>query len=293
MKKPYFFIIGAARAGTTTLHKTLDKHPNIFMSKPIKEPMHFCEKKYNPHPETETWNGYKKQFRGASCEDVLGESSTIYLYSSVAARRISDRISNPKIVAQLRNPLSRAKSHYRRRKRLGREQLSFNEAVLAEIRGERQVSGDPNALYVSRSLYARQLEPYYDIFNENNIMVTKFSDFSDEPKKVLNRLCDFLGVKAFDSVRVKVLNKGTKWKFPILYKILTSESRIKKLMVSCLPKNFRKYIADKIRVDWNISEKKVDVCVSDEVRERFDSLIEQEVRQLHALTGVDFSNWLS
>ena len=38
---PNFFVIGAAKSGTTSLHNYLAQHPKVFMS-PVKEPNYFA-----------------------------------------------------------------------------------------------------------------------------------------------------------------------------------------------------------------------------------------------------------
>ena len=52
---PDFFIPGAPKCGTTTLHDLFDKHPKISMSK-IKEPGYWKNKKFNDFSETEISN---------------------------------------------------------------------------------------------------------------------------------------------------------------------------------------------------------------------------------------------
>ncbi|MBN2394957.1 MAG: sulfotransferase [Candidatus Atribacteria bacterium] len=42
MTIPNFFLVGAAKAGTTSFYNYLNQHPEIYMC-PIKEPHYFCK----------------------------------------------------------------------------------------------------------------------------------------------------------------------------------------------------------------------------------------------------------
>src|SRR6185369_8360971 len=119
---PNFFLIGAAKAGTTALYNCVNQHPEIFMS-PVKEPHYFTFEgeipvfegpggDYFPRVAIHRPIDYISLFSGASNQKVIGEASTTYLSSPVAAFRIKKSAPEAKIVALLRQPADRAYSQY-------------------------------------------------------------------------------------------------------------------------------------------------------------------------------------
>ena len=47
LKRVNFFVIGAAKCGTTTLHARLNRHPQVFLS-PLKEPNYHSRADLDP-----------------------------------------------------------------------------------------------------------------------------------------------------------------------------------------------------------------------------------------------------
>src|SRR5262249_9136446 len=113
---PNFFIVGAAKAGTTSLHALLRAHPEVFMSMP-KEPHHFCQVE-PPHElpwhfESHTDPArYLKLFRGAHGFKAIGEGSTSSMWHPEVPARIRQRVPHARILIALRDPIQRAYSHY-------------------------------------------------------------------------------------------------------------------------------------------------------------------------------------
>ena len=121
MIMPNFLLIGAAKAGTSSLYGYLKQHPQIYMS-PIKEPRFFALE-----GETLNFNGptrginqtsintleaYSQLFQKVTTEKAIGEASTIYLSSPKAPERIKHYLPDVKLIAILRDPSERAFSSY-------------------------------------------------------------------------------------------------------------------------------------------------------------------------------------
>src|SRR5256885_14863107 len=113
---PDFFIVGHAKSGTTALYEMLRQHPQIYMPD-HKEPWFFARS--NPHPQTEgersiaftgrrmeTLEDYLALFAAAKADQLLGEASTSYLWSTTAAKAIADVQPTARIIAILREPAS-------------------------------------------------------------------------------------------------------------------------------------------------------------------------------------------
>jgi hypothetical protein len=113
---PNLFIVGAAKAGTTSLYHYLAQHPDIYMA-PVKEPHFFS--RIHPAPELEAFfphvsdeADYLSLFANAHAETVRGEASTSYLSHPDVADAIWQKRPEAKIVIMLRDPVERAYSNY-------------------------------------------------------------------------------------------------------------------------------------------------------------------------------------
>jgi hypothetical protein len=196
LRLPGFIIAGAPRAGTTWLYHLLDCHPEIAMAKPVRpEPKFFLNDeiygKGMAHYAS-TW--FEPLPRGR----LLGEKSTNYLESAVAASRIAKDLPGIKLVFILRDPVSRAWSNYRWTVMNQMESRDFLVAL-------KQENGQPTALpphlryarpydYFARGLYHRMLKPYFELFPREDILCLFYEDIERNPDRLVSDLHDFLGV---------------------------------------------------------------------------------------------------
>lgn len=138
MTMPNFLIVGAQKAGTTSLHYYLKQHPQIYM-RPRKEP-HFFEGMhwdfYRPGRimlAVTDLADYQALFEGVTDEKAIGEASASYLYSPKAPTLIKRSIPDARLIAILRNPPDRAYSNFLHCVRGGRESIvDFAEALRVE-----------------------------------------------------------------------------------------------------------------------------------------------------------------
>lgn len=196
-QKPDFIIAGAPRSGTTWLYHLLDRHPQIFMNKPIKpEPKFFL---IDEIYETGLEHYLKKYFPNAPKEKMWGEKSTNYLENSVAATRIYENLPGIKLIFILRHPVDRAFSNYLWSRMNGLEQEDFATAIEQEDVRLRNLPKDWKYSrpydYFARGLYVKHLRPYFDLFSQDQILVLKFEDISIDPEKLTARIHQFLGVQ--------------------------------------------------------------------------------------------------
>src|SRR5262249_39324802 len=132
---PNFFVIGAPKAGTTSLYEYVAQHPDVYMS-PVKEPAYF-KPRHPPGGEDaepeDRLAAYVALFDGVAGEHVVGEATPSYLQSASAAARIRDAVPDARLVAVLRNPVDRAYSGYSMRVQQGTEDRTFVEAMDVEL----------------------------------------------------------------------------------------------------------------------------------------------------------------
>ncbi len=212
-----FVIIGAMKSGTTSMHRYLSGHPDIFMSD-IKEPGLFLNRDSHVRAIRSNSELLDKMFQGYDGERVVGESSTHYTkrpnIGSEAPENIKKARPNMKIVYIIRNPLERILSQYLhnlRRKYLSK--LDFNPkakeilgqylsnvgaAVEHNLNSEEMLN---NRHYLRVSLYHYQLSNYFKYFDREQIKVIIFEDFIRHPDKTLSGMYEFLGVTGRRSKR--------------------------------------------------------------------------------------------
>lgn len=219
---PDFLIIGAAKAGTTSLVEYLSQHPGVYFT-PIKEPhffsrdikpenfnqryydnvvvdleKYFSQKPLRPIFEAYVRNEeqYKQLFEAADAYQVKGEASTTYLYSKEAAQNIYQTAPEAKIIAILRNPLERAYSHYLMALKFGFTSVSFMEA-LQEDQFKPEKGWGISELFLELGLYYEQLKRYYDNFPSRQIQILFQDELYEEPYLTLERITEFLGLSSF------------------------------------------------------------------------------------------------
>jgi hypothetical protein len=199
---PDFVIIGAGRAGTTSLYQYLAQHPEVYVS-PTKETNYFA---YDPTRSTEdieeagdlfpvrSAQAYMELFQARTTEKAAGEASPRYLFTEGTERRIKAAVPDVRIVAILRDPVDRAYSAYLKYVRDGVERRSFGEAVEDELAGRyaRSFSGIRN--YLRIGLYSQHLARYHAHFPREQMTVLLFDDFQSNPEGTMTRLFRFLGV---------------------------------------------------------------------------------------------------
>jgi len=197
LRLPDFIIGGAPRSGTTWLYELLDRHPDVYMAKPLApEPKFFLR-------DDEYAKGLAyystRWFAGADVAKMAGEKSTDYLESPAAPARIARDLPQVKLIFILREPVSRAYSNYHWSKMNGLETEDFATALGLEEQREREL---PERLkftrpfsYFSRGLYADLLTPYVNRFMERQVLIARFEDIVERPAALAESVQRFVGVR--------------------------------------------------------------------------------------------------
>jgi hypothetical protein len=186
---PDFLIIGAQKAGTTALYAYLRWHPGI--TGPSWKEVSFFDRHYD---RGERW--YRGQFPLRARGRLVGEASPGYLFHPLAPARVKETVPDARLIALLRNPVDRALSQYHFEVALGREPLSFDEALDAE---PERLRADPQAWwdhgYVARGRYAEQLERWWLAFPREQLLVLTSEELAADPGRTYARVLAFLGVE--------------------------------------------------------------------------------------------------
>ncbi|MFB6344408.1 MAG: sulfotransferase domain-containing protein [bacterium] len=224
--RPNFFIVGAPKCATTSMHYYLSQHPGIFMSRP-KEPFFFGSDLDSHELKTQTEEEYLSFFRGADGFDLRGESTVWYLYSTRAPEEIQEFQPDAKVIIMLRNPADAMYAMHSQFVFSGNEPLeSFKEAVRAEERRKTRKNFDssvyfPEGLYYSEIYnYSRQIKNYLKTFSREQIKILLLKDLKSDPGKCYNDVLEFLGAREFTPPDFEPYNSNCQLKSPLLREIV-------------------------------------------------------------------------
>ena len=177
---PTFLVIGAMKAGTTTLYQRLARHPDVFMPE-NKEPDFFVAEK--------TWDRgldwYRGLFEGAGGAVAVGEASTSYSKCTEfdgVPRRIATVLPDVRLVYVLREPIGRMRSMYLHNVRMGRERTSADEALLER------------PMYLDASRYALQMDAFLEHFDRDRLYVLRTEDLRTDAQGAVAGVLRFLGL---------------------------------------------------------------------------------------------------
>lgn len=195
-KWPNFFIVGAAKAGTTSLHEYLKNVPGIYMS-PYKEPHYFAPNvvpsRYYKKIQKE--EDYVRLFEHVENEIAIGESSVSYLWDRESPKLIKNASPNAKIIMILRNPIERAYSHYLHHSRVGYDSVDFYEAIKRDYQKKNKLWQIPD-LYVYPGLYYEQVKRFLDAFGPESVKILIFEEFIKDTVGKVKEVMQFLGVNS-------------------------------------------------------------------------------------------------
>lgn len=193
---PQFLVIGAMKAGTTSLHHYLQAHPGLFLPR-TKELNFFRDEAH--FARGEAW--YRKQFAEATPEQVCGEISPDYTkhpHHSGAPERIAAMLPDVRLVYLVRHPVERMRSMFLHQLVAGRETRPIDVALLE----------DPEYLQVSQ--YARQLDRYLRHVDRDRVLICSSEQLGEDPASVLGEVHRFLGVGTPEPAAVAA-GTSTQW----------------------------------------------------------------------------------
>lgn len=295
---PNFFVVGAARSGTTALFHLLRQHPDIFLPHQ-KEPHYFAlagrpaafrgpgaNRGINRKAVADT-EAYLRLFAGVRSERAVGEASVSYLYYRGVAERIRDLLGTVKILVVLRDPAERAFSNFQFLRSVAREPLdSFRDGLEAE--DERRRDGWEHIwFYRGLGLYHRQLARFVRVFGRDHIHAMRYEALRSDPVGVVQEAFRFLGVDP--SVRVAAdfeVNVSGEPRSHGLASLLLRPSWLIRILRPVVPRPIRLPLETAVRKRLLRSASLPD-GIAAELRDSFRA----DLGRLEALLGWDLSTW--
>ncbi|WP_456439180.1 sulfotransferase domain-containing protein [Psychroserpens sp.] len=293
MRQPDFFVVGAAKSGTTALWTYFQQHPQIFVTSNMShKELGYYTNEYGVSNKEQ----YLKYFKDAKPNQLIGEVCHAYLSSKVSSEWIKTEVPNAKIIILLRNPIDRAISLYNWMIMEGYENLnSFEKAIKRE---EKIADGSfdcsklthkfqQNYNYFSSGLYYEQVKRYYDEFGKENVLIIEFLDFKTRYKEELQKIFDFLKVETFPIQENLTVNKSQKVIFVKLQyltrKVSISKYRKKRVVKKIINFIFRNNVLNKTPKKMNNAKREV-------LKEKYSN----DINKLSDLTKINFNEkWLN
>ena len=224
---PNLFIIGASKSGSSALHSYLEPHPDICMSRE-KEPCFFVDRAelaeawpiMARQPCSHDWAAYLDLWSGGETAKYRGEGRVYYSqtpHRSGIPARIASVCPDARFIYTVREPVSRAITHYWQRFKEFQEPLSIEDAM-------RQ-----NALYRDSSDYALQLKAYYDYFDPSRVKVVIAEDLRTRRRAVMKEILDWLELPPYDYTDEELTDRhkspptSRKERFPLVRELRNSK----------------------------------------------------------------------
>ena len=285
---PNFLVIGAEKGGTTWLDLQLRQHHDIFL--PETKEVHFFNRFGSNLDECDNFTNrglswYEKFFSSWAGQKAVGEVTPMYLCDNAAPQRIHDTLPDVKVICILRNPISRAQSHYWMAATKSHTRLSLEEIV--ETDDDR---------IIKRGLYSTQLKRYLDLFPVDRILVLYFEDVFSAPHAALSQVFQFLDVeniKREDADVKEKANASKKIRFSFIYnkgvwiaQIMRRWSLTGHVMSFLKRSGVTQVVRRLNETDFEYPE------MTEETRKRLRYRYEDDVAQVAELVGQHPQNWV-
>ena len=209
---PDFLIIGTQRGGTTSLYRYLEKHPNVLPTV-LNKGVHYFDTNfdrgprwYRTHFPSSLAKGLRRMRAGGG-RVLTGEGSPYYSFHPLAPQRIAELLPNGRFILMLRDPISRAHSHFQHEAARGFEDLSFEEALEREeerLDGEEQrMIADPSYYsfahqhhsYIARGLYLAQIRRWHEVLPREQLLILDSAAFFADADVAYREVLRFLELK--------------------------------------------------------------------------------------------------
>lgn len=297
IKLPNFLIIGAAKAGTSSLYYYLKQHPDIYMS-PVKETNFLAlegeelsyqgpDQGINKTSITKL-EDYQNLFAAVTNEKAVGEASPIYLDSQKAIENVHKYLPEAKLIAILRNPVTRAFSSYSHLMRESLETIPFRAALDKEA--ERiNLRWSHLYYYKQKGFYYQYLQRYFNEFERNNIKVYLFEDLNYNTLEIVQDIFKFLNV---DSSFIPNLTRKNVSGIPqnrFIYDLFTKKNALKSNLKPLFPKKIRRNLHDLVTRKTLKPKPEMDLTT----KEYLIDLYREDILNLQDLLNRDLSHWLT
>jgi len=296
--RPNLFIVGAPKCGTTSMYRYLREHPQIYMS-PLKEPDYFCfDLNVSPYYQVDTEADYLRLFEGSESSPIRGESSTLYLYSRVAAKEIRRFAPDARIVIMLRNPIDFMYSQHRQFvMRLSEDIEDFETALRAEP--QRATGATPMATtefaeclqYQRFARFSEQVSRYLEVFPRDRVKIILLEDLARDTGAVFSDTLRFLRLDDVHARDLRPYNvTAEKTASNLAAKRYLNAHPLLRHLVSRIPLGARTRLDRAIATVWRTHVRFTEAMPA-RLRATLVTEFSSEIEALSGLIGRDLAHW--
>ncbi len=285
-KKLHFMCVGVQKAGTSTFHDILQQHPDINL--PINKETHFFRDRDKFEKGIDHYFSY---YFKDSPTPFWGEIDPEYIYFKDCAEAIFKTFGKIKIIIILRNPVDRAYSHYQMTKSRSLESLDFITAIKNENERLTTHYNKIHFSYISRSLYAEQIERFESFFGKENLKVLLFENLIKNTDATINETMSFLNIPSYNFDYSIKSNVASEPKNKLLQNFIYKPNKLKSAVGKLIPV---KKIKDKIMLTLAEKNKKAAPKTAlsiDQKQMIYNTYFKNEIDTLESKLNRDLSHW--
>ncbi|MCM2681486.1 sulfotransferase family protein [Echinimonas agarilytica] len=274
---PDIIVIGAMKCGTSSLHRYLDVHPDISMSKK-KEVDFFIDRKN----WTKGLCWYQNQFHGEA--KLYGESSpnyTMYPTFQGVPERMHSVVPNAKLIYVVRDPIERLVSHYQHQWYDGRKSQTLEQTLNSKERNH----------YLATCSYYNQIEQFLKFYPASQLLVLSVEQLKLDRDLTMHQVFEFLGVDpnvTLDNLESEYHKTSDKVRVTGPLSFLQSKSGagqvFRKTVRAIVPSSMLKKAGQ-------ILTKKPDVALSETTLQSLKDELKPDVEKLRAYSGLSLDKW--
>jgi len=271
---PNFFLVGTTKGGTSTLHRWLIQHPDIYL--PARKELHyFCECPDRGLNAIRRADDYGEVFQDAT-EPVVGEATPCYMYYPGVATAIKNAYPDSRILISLRDPAERFWSHYLMNEIYLPTGKSADQILDMNLRGESKTALDD---LLGVGMYHQQVERFFSTFGQDHVFVTFLEDIAANPAAVSRDIQRFLRV---DEVELNTSERDKQYVAPrnSIGRLALRNPTIRKAGVTLLPWRVRRFLRTRVLGDPDLKPQ-----LSPALRERLQELYREDNLRLETLLG--------
>ena len=276
---PNFFIVGAPKAGTTSLYEYLSEISGIYMS-PVKEPKYLAVNtplyKHVQKPIRDK-DKYLSLFNKVKDEKIIGEASASYLRDPETPGLIHQVSPHARILISLRDPVNRLFSEY-----LGLDRKLITLPFHDEIERTLNHKTDDGKLFLrlNSSLYSENVKKYLDIFGPNQVKIIIFEEWIQDVKNSIEEILGFLGLNyPVSDLEFMIHNPYRILRGSITRYIFHSET-VSKIAKRTLPTKTRRLLSEKL-----LFKKQPKPQMNQEDRDSLIKFYQDDVEKLQNILG--------
>ncbi|MGP6085939.1 sulfotransferase [Antarctobacter jejuensis] len=297
---PDFFLVGAAKAGTTAVYTWLRQHPGAFLPE-VKEPGYFA---YAGQSSAPAKGPFDPQYVGTICtrhEDyarlyhgsgdrLRGDLSPVYLLDEGAAARIAAARPDARIIILLRDPVARAFSQFKHHRRDGLEPCQSFEAALQAEPERLQAGWSWGHGYATHGHYEAQVARYLYHFPRDQILTLEHQSLLSDPDQAWREICGHVGLSAIPLEKNEQVNATSSLDGvtarPAITRRLRHPGPLQKALKTLMPPAVRRAL--RRRIEGRPGDVPV---LRSETRDALSRQYAGERLRLEEMTGLSLTHW--